>query len=486
MRYEAVRHWWSALNPTAMVVVVAVVTGALHVMLYASQRGLYDPLTRRPALITWWLATAGLFATYAWIVNQCRQPVRSSTFLAVATMTPLVLQLCWVFTAPVLSIDLYSYVADSHSARSGLNPYTHAPRDWENTPFGAELQRHGWRPTHGVTPYGPLWLLLATALDATGRELSDTIVIFKAFLVACNAICALLIAGILREIRANAQLLGSMAFWWNPIAVEIAGEGHNDAVMAVLVLLGLWLTVRKRQHTAGALALTCAVLIKYVPAILVPPFIAYRWRTEPRTRLSGITLWSILSAMLCFLLFAPWWIGWQTFAGVFAGMERKLFAGTSGVLFTMLSHMLGPGPAASVTTLFLSGTLLVTIVVMSLRAINDARLVEACATICLMYVLVATPRFWPWYVILPVALLCATGTRDALLMVAVLTFSARLIAPLNLVYRVNAIDWPTAVWISTLVGVWVPVAWWSFSRICSTRHLSRRFSSCNRSSRASH
>jgi hypothetical protein len=71
-------------------------------------------------------------------------------------------------------------------------------------------------------------------------------------------------------------------------------------------------------------------------------------------------------------------------------------------------------------------------------------------------------------------------------MVAVLTFSARLIAPLNLVYRVNAIDWPTAVWISTLVGVWVPVAWWSFSRICSTRHLSRRFSSCNRSSRASH
>jgi hypothetical protein len=79
-------------------------------------------------------------------------------------------------------------------------------------------------------------------------------------------------------------------------------------------------------------------------------------------------------------------------------------------------------------------------------------------------VLVAAPRFWPWYVVLPVALLCATGTRQAVLMVVVLTFCARLTAPVNLIYRVNAIDRPTAVWISTLVGVWIPVAWWIISR----------------------
>jgi alpha-1,6-mannosyltransferase len=462
MRHTAVRQGWFALDRTAKVLIVALVTGALHAVLYASQRRLYDHLTRRPALLAWALATAGLFLTYAWVVNRCRQPMPTREFLAVVMLTPLVIQLCWLFTVPVLSVDLYSYVADSLSAQAGLNPYVHAPREWGSTPFGAELERYGWRPTHGVAPYGPLWMLFMAALGSANLELPHAVLIVKAVLIACNAACAVLIAGILREINPDAQLLGAAAFWWNPIGLEIAAEGHNDAAMTMTVLLGLWLTLRRR-HTGGALSLTCAVLIKYVPAILVPAFLVYRWRAQPRGRLSGIALWGLLSALLCVLLFAPFWAGWQTFAGVFASLEREFMPGTSGVLFAVLSKIAGPGPAELITMLLLGGISVVAVLVLSPRAIDGSRLVAACATLCLVYVLVASPRFWPWYVILPVALLCATGTREAVLLVAVLTFCARLIAPLSLIYRVNAIDWPTAVWISTVVGVWIPAVWWIFS-----------------------
>ena len=97
--------------------------------------------------------------------------------------------------------------------------------------------------------------------------------------------------------------------------------------------------------------------------------------------------------MLCLLLFTPLWAGSQTFAGVFAGMERKFTAGTAGVLFAMLSQIAGPGPAGSLTSSLVGGILLVTVSVLSARAFDERRLVGACVTICLVYVLVAPPRF---------------------------------------------------------------------------------------------
>jgi hypothetical protein len=57
--------------------------------------------------------------------------------------------------------------------------------------------------------------------------------------------------------------------------------------------------------------------------------------------------------------------------------------------------------------------------------------------------------------------------------VAVLTFCVRLIAPLSLIDRINAIDSPTAVWISTVVGVWIQAVWWIFSHHRLPREVSQ-------------
>ena len=88
MPQTAVRERSVALDPTARVLVAAVITGALHAVLYVSQRRMYDHVTRRPALMAWWLATVGLFVIYAWVVNRCRKPIESGQFLAAVVVTP--------------------------------------------------------------------------------------------------------------------------------------------------------------------------------------------------------------------------------------------------------------------------------------------------------------------------------------------------------------------------------------------------------------
>jgi Glycosyltransferase family 87 len=456
---------WTVRSAAAQVWLVAAFAGALHAVLYTSERHLYDHASRRPALVAWWLATIGLFSVWMWVVRRCEESKPSRHFLFAVAGAPLVIQLSWLFASPVLSVDLYSYIADSLTIGVGLNPYLHAPREWGHTTAGLELIRYGWRPTHDVSPYGPLWMLLMAALGRAQLEVPLALLIVKAVLIACNALITVLILAILRETEPDAQLYGAMAFWWNPITLEAVGEGHNDALMVMAVLLAIWLTLRG-HYASGVLALVCGVLTKYVPAVFAPTFLIYRWRADAhgRSRVVNLGASAIGGALLSLLLFAPFWAGRQTFAGLFAGMERKFTPGTSGALFAVLAQLAGADVARWLTQGLLGAVLVATIVITSRRVTGSCTLVRACAALSLTYVLVVSPKFWPWYVMLPAALLCALGTSRAVLLAGALTLSARLIAPLSVVHRVNAIDWPTYVWVCTVVGVWVPATWWVLSR----------------------
>ena len=147
---------------------------------------------------------------------------------------PLVLQIVWIAALPTLSIDAYSYAVDAAVLRDGQSPYVHAVKDAQGTPLGSELGRHGWRPVHGPSPYGPAW---TDAEDAIGRLTGNPIAAVRAFkLVAAVAI--VLSGMLLAALAAPAdRLVVLTAFWWNPtVIVETAGEGHNDA----LVVLAGW------------------------------------------------------------------------------------------------------------------------------------------------------------------------------------------------------------------------------------------------------
>ena len=65
-----------------------------------------------------------------------------------------------------------------------------------------------------------------------------------------------------------------VAYAWHPLAIwEIANNGHVEALMVALMMLGVWLLVRA-QRVAGAFAVALAVLVKPYAVFVLPAF----WR----------------------------------------------------------------------------------------------------------------------------------------------------------------------------------------------------------------
>jgi hypothetical protein len=88
------------------------------------------------------------------------------------------------------------------------------------------------------------------------------------------------------------------------------------------------------------------------------------------------------------------------------------------------------------------------------RTILD--LVRACAAIALTFVLLAAPVYWPWYVVMPVALLALAGDVS---LIIVLTATSRIVAPLNLIRLQGGFSLTTEVWLTTVIALWLPLAY---------------------------
>ena len=461
-------------DTTTVVVGVSVLTLLLHGVLYLSQRGLYSPDTRRAAVLTWWTATAAMYVTYGFVLWVSSKDVVSRKWRTALLVVPALTHVAWLFTSPVLSIDLYSYLTDSFASRLGINPYLQAPKDWAGTALASQLEQYGWRPTHGTAPYGPIWMLLMVVVGHTQLGVAGAALTVKTLLALCTVASAALVWQILSVIRPSRRLFGVVAFGWNPLQLEVTGEGHNDALMVFAVLAALWFVIRQR-HRVGALALTVASLTKYVPAVLAPAFLVYQARSEPGG--ARLTRQWLATAVACsaviVLSYAPLWAGRHTFDGLRSGMALRIGRGTSGLLIALLTNVIGRDAAVTIAGVLVVAVFLLGSTAATRRVVDGRSLVNACATICLLYVLVAAPRLWPWYALLPCALLCTSGGVGKVWLSAVLSFCCRATAPLSVLQRVNAISWSDTVVIATLVGAWLPLLWWA-AWVGVTVQLSRR------------
>ena len=114
---------------------------------------------------------------------------------------------------------------------------------------------------HSTSAYGPAFSLAAKPLAVT-RSANAAAWTFKVAAALCVLLSTWLVA---RQRSFAAALVG-----WNPVvAVHFGGGGHNDALMVALVAVALALGARGRVHTAGA-AWALAVLVKWVPLLLLP------------------------------------------------------------------------------------------------------------------------------------------------------------------------------------------------------------------------
>ena len=213
----------------------------------------------------------------------------------------------------MLSTDLYSYVA--YGRIFGVyhgNPYLEVPAQYPGDPFFEHVY---WKFVPSF--YGPLWTLVSGEIARlVGEDVAIAALAFRGLAALCALAIVAIVAALGERLDRRHALAGTVMVGWNPLLVVEAGlSGHNDLLMALLVVLALGLAVWRRPALAvGALVL--GGLVKFVALALVPLLGLYLLRRQRgwRDRTWFVLRTSALASLLAVAVIAPVWAGPATFA----------------------------------------------------------------------------------------------------------------------------------------------------------------------------
>lgn len=318
----------------------------------------------------------------------------------------------WLY--PVDAADVFDNIMRGRIlAYHGGNPLYETPAQFQADPF---FRYAAWKIYPSA--YGPLWELIAAgASRLAGDGVIANVLVFKLVSVAAYATTAALIGLMLQHSAPERALAGVVLFAWNPLVVYVtAGNGHNDAVMVLFIVLGFYWLERGRL-TLAALAQTAGALIKFIPALLVPVIMvsALRQLQGRWARVRYVIATTLACGLLTVGLYAPFWHG-----GDVLGVSRRLRLFTTS-LPTLVQITLEPRLGEPMADLLAARAALLALagwMIWQLRAIRRSadRTTPARSglSILLFYLLASCPWFQAWYTIWPLAL--AALVSDATLL----------------------------------------------------------------------
>jgi hypothetical protein len=308
-----------------------------------------------------------------------------------AIWTVVGLHVLFLLAPPLLSQDVFSYIAYARlGVEHGLSPYTHSPLD---IPGDAVFGFAGSKDA--VSVYGPAFTLLTYPLSGLG--------VAGAFWVL-KVVAALASLGVVALVWRTAERLGRDPVWpalfvgLSPLVlVHVVSAAHNEALVMLLVMAGVYAFVRGQPRAAGAWP-TLAAGVK-ASAGLVLPYLVIASRPRMRTALTGVLLAGAL-------LLVAGLAGFGT--GVFdsLGLLSQNQGRSSRLSFPYLASQL-VGNRALVRALF--GLAFASVAAWTLwRTWRGADPIRMAAWVTVA-ILVATAWLVPWYLLwlLPLAALAA-------------------------------------------------------------------------------
>lgn len=300
------------------------------------------------------------------------------------------LNLIFLVAPPLLSSDIFNYVGYARlDAIHHLNPYVHplsaAPTDPSYIYVGWPLN---------TTAYGPLFTLGTLPLGLT--SVTSAIWLLKASAAVASLACVWLVW--LCATRLGRPALPAILFFGlNPVLLAYAvGGGHNDLLMLVAALGGIYMMLVGRE--SGMAALVVAVAVKSSSVVLLP--FALLGSRRPWKAI----LWGIAAAVV---IGAATLIAFGThISSLLHVLQHDARLQTPNDIPKVINDILGLG--ISTPTLGKIGMifLLPTVALLLIRVYRGGDWLEnagwaTCA------VLVTTTWFLPWYLIwfLPIAAL---------------------------------------------------------------------------------
>jgi hypothetical protein len=177
--------------------------------------------------------------------------------------------------------------------------------------------------------FGPLWIALASVLVRIGGTAVSMLLLFKGMTLLFHLLNCILLWAILGKIAPARRFLGTLLYAWNPLAlIEIAGNGHNEAVLICLLLLATWLHVqnRGRWYEIGALALFgLATTINFIALLVVAMYIWFIVRRyHSIVSVTWHACWRALVVLsIVVLIYAPFWHGPATYLAITSSLNME-------------------------------------------------------------------------------------------------------------------------------------------------------------------
>ncbi len=239
-----------------------------------------------------------MFLSYAITMRAAKYLSRRAVLVSIAALNALVL-----VAPPLLSTDLFSYIAYGRLGGTyGVNPYLYGPNVISFDPLYHLI---GVQWTHTPTAYGPLFTALSYPL--AGLNLATNVFAYKG-IAALSCLAVVVLVWHAAQLRGIDPVKAVALVGLNPVIVVYGvGGGHNDLLMLAILVAGIYVLLRKREGTGGAIIIA-ATAVKLTAGMLLPFAIAAsagrRVATSGRARiLAGAALATALFGGLGLLMF---------------------------------------------------------------------------------------------------------------------------------------------------------------------------------------
>src|SRR5579863_10267531 len=272
---------------------------------------------------------------------------------------------------------------------------------------------------------GPVWidLCIPVALLSHG-SIANVLMDFRLLGLIAHLANTILIWTILARQKPETRLSATILYAWNPLVLLMGISGmHQEVVVVLFILLGILLFQRRSPMLAWVFLLLAA-LINLLGLLLLPLFIPLLVK-EARTLQGGrgrrVFWWFVLgvvTALVIVLAYLPYWQN-EGAAPILANLRQVFLPDTAinsldaalihlpVTLPSALSWLVAP-PHWTIIAAVTVGLLLV----IGLWLMDTIPFVVMISSWVMLTLLVLLPTYWPWYLLIPLALsLCSTNSR---------------------------------------------------------------------------
>jgi hypothetical protein len=300
---------------------------------------------------------------------------------------------------PLFSGDAVAYACQGQLFDHGLSPYRHGVADLPCTWLG-RVPALWW---HTPTPYGPAWVALTGAAAAAGRLWLATGVLR---LVALAGVAAAVAGGwrLARSTGADPARVAWLAAASPLVLLHGVSGAHNDALVAGLVVAGLAAARGSRWGVAAGALFGLAVTVKVTALVAVP----FAILLAPRRAWAGLAA-GAATAFAAVTAATGLGLGWLPALRHTAGLIQWTSPPTGvGMAAGYLLRGAGRADLTPVALAAARAAGLLALAAVLLVLWWKPRSTVRAAAAALAATALLGPVFFPWYALVPLAVLAAT------------------------------------------------------------------------------